>query len=104
MEELNDKLRSCLMERLSLNKERLGLIMKEPEIINPRMYVECISRMEAVKSRLESLSSEIPRLTIELRVSCDEAPVGLSDDQPMVPVALSDDVEVEVVSSVESAL
>ena len=87
MEELNDKLRSCLMERLSLNKERLGLIMKEPEIINPRMYVECISRMEAVKSRLESLSSEIPRLTIELRVSA----MALREEQAMAPVVLSEE-------------
>jgi hypothetical protein len=87
MEELNDKLRSCLMERLSLTKERVGLIIQETDIINPRMYVECISRMEAVKSRLESLSSEIPRLTLELRVSA----MALSEDQSMVPVVLSDD-------------
>ena len=88
------------MERLSLNKERLGLIMKEPEIINPRMYVECIDRLEAVKSRLHSLSWEIPRLTGQLRANLG----AVSDDQPMAPVALSDDVEVEVVCSVESAL
>ena len=87
MEELNDKLRSCLMERLSLTKERVGLIIQETDIINPRMYVECISRMEAVKSRLESLSSEIPRLTLELRVSA----MALREDQSMVPVVLSDD-------------
>jgi len=87
MEELNDKLRSCLMERLSLTKERVGLIIQETDIINPRMYVECISRMEAVKSRLESLSSEIPRLTLELRVSA----MALREDQPIAPVVLSGD-------------
>jgi len=41
-----DVLRSCLMERLSLTKERTILIVKESDIISPRAYLDCQIRLD----------------------------------------------------------
>jgi hypothetical protein len=79
MEEQMDVLRSCLMERLSLTKERTILIVKESDIISPRAYLDCQIRLDEAQSRLHKLSYEIPRLTAHLRAYYSAA----GCDQPM---------------------
>lgn len=74
-----DVLRSCLMERLSLNKEKMLLLDKESDIISPKVYLECTARLDEVRSRLHKLSYEIPRLTAHLRAYYSAA----EGDQPM---------------------
>jgi len=61
-EELTDALRSCLMERLALRKQRDRLIAAESEIFNPTMYMECITKLKAVNSKLHKISWKIPHL------------------------------------------
>ena len=69
MEEQMDELRSCLMERLGLSKERDILSSKEREIICPRMYAVCFARLEIISSRLHYLESEIKQLTTKFLVT-----------------------------------
>ena len=61
-EELTDALRSCLVERLALRKQRDRLIATESEIFNPSMYMECITTLNTVNSKLHKISWKIPRL------------------------------------------
>ena len=89
MEEMMDQLRSCLMERLSLTKEKTILLIKEPDIINPRAYLDCQIRLDAVRTRLHELSHEIPRLTAQLRADLINptalADVASDDQAPLLP-------------------
>ena len=63
----NDALRSCLIERLSLSKERDVLLAQKKEMINPKVYIECVDRLEAITKMLHSIECEIQRLTALLR-------------------------------------
>jgi hypothetical protein len=67
MEEQMDTLRSCLLLRLSLRQEQDILSLKQHEIINPRMYVDCMARLDEIQCKLYRLSWEIQKLTSELR-------------------------------------
>ena len=78
MEEMMDQLRSCLMERLSLNKEITILFFKESDIISPRAYLDCQIRLDAVRTRLRELEREIPQLTAQLRADLIN-PTALAD-------------------------
>jgi hypothetical protein len=79
------------MERLSLSKERDILVSQEQEIINPRVYLHCVNRLDAIRSRLNSLSWEIPRLTSQLHAEiistghnlsfCDTEQLKAKEDQ-----------------------
>jgi hypothetical protein len=63
----NDALRSCLIERLSLSNERDVLLAKKKEMINPKVYIECVERLEAIANMLHSIECEIQHLTALLR-------------------------------------
>ena len=79
MEEQADELRSYLMERLGLSKERDNLVVKECEIICPRAYIVCIARLTIISSRLDYIEGQIKRLTTALLI----APyTSIPDDQP----------------------
>ena len=69
MEEQMDELRSCLMERLGLSKERDILASKEREIICPRMYAVCFARLEIISSRLHYLECQIKQMTTKFLVT-----------------------------------
>ena len=76
MEAQLDALQGCLLERFSLGRERDRLVELEANSLNPRRYLDCIARLETVLCRISYLSSEIKRLTIELRAHAPD------DDQP----------------------
>jgi len=63
----DDALRSCLIERLSLSKERDVLLTQKTEMINPKVYIDCVERLEAITRKLQSIECEIQRLTALLR-------------------------------------
>jgi hypothetical protein len=66
MEEQMEKLRQFLTERYHLVKKQGQLLMNEPNIIDPERYLNCISRLEIVKTRLRFLKLQIPLLHKEL--------------------------------------
>jgi len=86
------------MERFSLTKERTILIVKEFDIISPRAYVDCQTRIDEVGTRLHALSYEIPRLTAQLRADLSN-PTALPDvpsDDQATPIAAEQDAPGEL--------
>jgi hypothetical protein len=61
-----DTLRNCLMERLSLRKEREVLAARELEIISPSVYLDCWAKLDSVDSRLHTLAFKIAILRGQL--------------------------------------
>ena len=60
-------MRCCLIERLSLKKERDNLDLAQYEMINPRMYIDNLTRLAVIKVRLNELECELARLGESLR-------------------------------------
>jgi hypothetical protein len=73
-EDLMDTLRNCLIERLSLKKEREILTAKESEIICPSVYLDCRAKLDLVESRLHTLAFKIAtsraQLSVQLEKNC----------------------------------
>ena len=66
MTERMDDLRNCLMERLSLRKEREILVAQEREIFSPRLYLDCKTKLDTVNGKLHKLEWKIPQLSAQI--------------------------------------
>ncbi len=97
MDEQMEKLRQFLTERYHLVKEHGQLLMNEPNIIDPERYLDCISRLEIVKTRLHYLKLQIPLLHKEL---CAKRNIST----PTKEVHIGVEVDTGVVSSLDSSL